>query len=114
MTYPGEKSGYVIGLEGKTRSELDAIISDYHCKVKDSRMQAILPRREDDMLYINTKAAHASVVGAQIESTYFFPPYILSAGSYGGEQPAFCRELQPKKCTRPWNWTRRLPAVRVC
>ncbi len=40
------------GPEGKTPSELDAIIADYHHKVKDSRMQAIIRRREETAKYI--------------------------------------------------------------
>ena len=35
------------GPEGKSPSELDAIIADYHRKVKESRMQAMHHRRMD-------------------------------------------------------------------
>jgi hypothetical protein len=71
------------GQEGKTASELNAIIADYHHKVKDSRMQAIIRRREENAKYIQIEAAHASVVSAHNPATYCFPPNILSAGSNG-------------------------------
>ena len=38
-------SDFMSGQEGKTPSELDAIIADYHCKFKESRMQAMHRRR---------------------------------------------------------------------
>jgi hypothetical protein len=41
-------SDVMSGPEGKTLSELDAIIGDYHHKVKDSRMQGILHLRKDN------------------------------------------------------------------
>ncbi len=47
------------GPEGKTPSELDAIVADYHCKAKDSRMQAIIRRREETDKYIQMEAAYA-------------------------------------------------------
>ena len=38
-------SDFISGPEGKTPSELDEIIADYHRKVKESRMQAMNRRR---------------------------------------------------------------------
>ncbi len=57
------------GQEGKTPSELDAIIADYHHKVKDSRMQAIIRRREETDKYIQIEAAYAFEVCTHIPAT---------------------------------------------
>ncbi len=38
-------SDIMSGQEGKTPSKLDAITADYHCKVKESRMQTLHCRR---------------------------------------------------------------------
>ncbi len=52
-------SDLMSGQEGKTPSELDAIIADYHNRVKDSRVQSINRRREDTDKYIQMEAAYA-------------------------------------------------------
>ncbi len=57
------------GSEGKTPSELDAIIANYHRKVKDSRMQAIIRRREETDRYIQMEAAYAFEVSTHITAT---------------------------------------------
>ncbi len=59
-------SNVMSGQEWKTPSELDAIIAYYHHKVKDSRMQAIIRRREENVKYIQMEAAHASKVRTHI------------------------------------------------
>jgi hypothetical protein len=59
-------SDLMSGQEGKTPSELDAIIADYHHKVKDSRMQAIIRRREETDKYIQMEAAYAFEVSTHI------------------------------------------------
>ena len=51
-------SDLMSGQEGKTPSELDAIIADYHHRLKDSRMQAINSRREETDKYIQMEAAY--------------------------------------------------------
>ena len=38
-------SDFMSGQEGKTPSKLNAKIADYHCKFKESRMQAIMMHR---------------------------------------------------------------------
>jgi hypothetical protein len=48
------------GQEGQIPSELDAIIADYHHKVKDSRMQAIIRRREETDKHIQIETAYVS------------------------------------------------------
>ncbi len=40
--------------------------------------------------------------------------YPLHRKLWGGEQPAFQRELQQNKCTRPWDWTLCHHELRVC
>jgi hypothetical protein len=62
-------SDIMSGPEGKTPSELDAIIADYHHKVKDSRMQAIICRREETAEYIQLEAAYAFEVSTHIPAT---------------------------------------------
>ena len=62
-------SDIMSGPEGKTPSELDAIIADYHHKVKDSRMQAIIRRREETDKYIQMEAAYAFEVSTHIPAT---------------------------------------------
>ncbi len=57
------------GPEGKTPSELDAIITDYHHKVKDSRMQAIIRRRKETDKYSQMEAAYAFEVSTHITAT---------------------------------------------
>jgi hypothetical protein len=57
------------GPEGKTASELDAIIAYYHHKVKDNRMQAIIRRREKTDQYIQMEAAYADEVSTHITAT---------------------------------------------
>jgi hypothetical protein len=57
------------GLEGKTPSDLDAIITDHHHKVKDSRMQDIIRRREEKDKYIQIEAAYAFEVSTHIPAT---------------------------------------------
>ncbi len=59
------------GQEGKTPSELDTIIADYHHKVKDSRMQAIIRLREETDKYIQMSlaAAYAFEVSTHIIAT---------------------------------------------
>jgi hypothetical protein len=61
-------SDIMSGPEGKTPGELDAIITHYHHKVKDSRMQAIFRRRETDE-YIQMEAAYACEVSSHIPAT---------------------------------------------
>ena len=63
------ESDIMTGLEGKTPSELDALIADYHHKVKDSRMQAIIRRREETDKYIQMEAAYACKVSTDIPAT---------------------------------------------
>jgi hypothetical protein len=77
------------GQEGKTPSELDAIIAYYQHKVKDSRMQAIIRRREETDTYIQMEAAYAFEVSTHITAMFItamfrFPSDILSSGSEGG------------------------------
>ena len=62
-------SDLMSGQEGKTPSELDAIIADYHHKVKDSGMQAIIRRREETDKYIQMEAAYAFEVSPHIAAT---------------------------------------------
>jgi hypothetical protein len=69
-------SDLMSGPEGKTPSELDAIIADYHHKVKDSRMQAIIRRREETDKCIQMEAAYAFEVSTHI-------PGMAKAGRYG-------------------------------
>jgi hypothetical protein len=57
------------GPEGKTPSELDAIIAYYHHKVKDRRMQAIIRRRGETDKYIQMEAAYAFEVSTHITVT---------------------------------------------
>ncbi len=59
-------SDLMSGQEGKTPSEFDAIITYYHHKVKDSRMQAIIRRREETDKYIQMEAAYAFEVSTHI------------------------------------------------
>ena len=59
-------SDQMSGPEGKTPSELDAIIADYHHRIKDSRMQAINRRREETDKYIQMEAAYAFEVNTHI------------------------------------------------
>ena len=59
-------SDLMSGQEGKTPSELDAIIAYYHNRVKDSRMQAINRRREETDKYIQMEAAYAFEVSTHI------------------------------------------------
>ena len=59
-------SDLMSGQEGKTSSELDAIIAYYHHKVKDSRMQPINRRREETDKYIQMEAAYAFEVSTHI------------------------------------------------
>ncbi len=62
-------SDIMSGPEGKTPSELDATIAYYHHKIKDSRMQAIICRREENANYIQMEAAYASEVSLHIPAT---------------------------------------------
>jgi hypothetical protein len=64
-------SDIMSGQEGKTPSELDAIIANYHWhhKVKDSRMQAIICRQEETDEYIQMEAAYAFEVSMNITAT---------------------------------------------
>ncbi len=57
------------GQEGKTPIELDAIIADYHHKVKDNRMQAIIRCQEETAKYIQMEAAYAFEVSTHIPAT---------------------------------------------
>ena len=59
-------SDQMSGPEGKTPSELDAIIADYHHRIKESRMQAIDRRREETNKYIQMEAAYAFEVSTHI------------------------------------------------
>jgi len=61
-------SDLMSGQEGKnpSASELDSIIANYHHKVKDSRMQAIIRRREETDKYIQMEAAYAFEVSTHI------------------------------------------------
>jgi len=77
-------SDIMSGQEGKSPSELDAIIAYYLQKVKDSRMQAIIRSREETDKYIQMEAAYAFEVSTHITAMFRFPPDILSAGSAGG------------------------------
>ncbi len=61
-------SDLMSGLEGNP-SELDAMIADYHHKVKDSRMQAIIRHREETDKYIQMEAAYAFEVSTHIPAT---------------------------------------------
>ncbi len=76
-------SNIMSGQEGKTPSELDAVIADYHSKVQDSRIQAMVRCRKEDADYM--KAAQASVVSAHIEHTrcHGFPPNIKQEAMVG-------------------------------
>jgi hypothetical protein len=62
-------SDLMSGPKGKTPSELDVIIADYHHKVKDSRMQAIIRRREETDKSIQMEAAYAFEVSTHIATT---------------------------------------------
>ncbi len=62
-------SDLMSGQEGKTPSELDAIIANYHHKVKDSRMQAIIHSREETDKYIQMEAAYTFEVSTHITAT---------------------------------------------
>ena len=66
-------------LEGKTPSELDAKIEDYQRKVKQSWMQAMQRRQDEEADYIGIKAAEAQTVSAHIECAYRVPPYMFSS-----------------------------------
>ena len=62
-------SDIMSGQEGKTPSELDAIITDSQHKVKDSRMRAIIRRQEETDKYIQMEAAYAFEVSTHITAT---------------------------------------------
>jgi hypothetical protein len=96
-------SDQMSGPEGKTPSELDAIIADYHHRIKDSRMQAINRRREETDKYIQMEAAYAFEVSTHIPSPIMIPtlqPVRRQQWRGATGISAFLRALLPKRYTR--------------